>query len=65
MTTRCTRCLYRGAILADGCCINCGYDTTLDRVLIAEMEAELGLMDKHHEPRARKRREIRCRGVKM
>ena len=62
MIPRCPRCKYRGAILR-GECINCGHDTTLDRVLIAEMEAELGLMEKHHEPR--KRREIRCRGVKM
>lgn len=65
MIQRCTRCKYRGAILSTGECINCGHDTTLDRVLIAEMEAELGLMDKRHEPRKRKRREITCRGVKM
>ena len=64
MIQRCTRCKYRGAILR-GECINCGYDTTLDRVLIAEMEAELGLMGKRHVPRKRKRREITCRGVKM
>lgn len=41
-------------------CLSCAY-TTLDRVLIAEMEAELASM----EPRKGKRRVIRCRGVKM
>lgn len=51
MIPRCPRCLYRGAILRDGECINCGYDTTIDAAEVAE---EIRLDRERAERRGRK-----------